>query len=97
VGQDRVAPEGSLDAPKRSRTIRNRSDQAAFETSTHVNAIEVLCSTGAGVGSQGRHECCCAPANRDCTWVHDGWFVADPGLDAVLVRTALLLGTSEAR
>ena len=96
AGQDRVAPEGSLDAPKRSRTIRNRSDPAAFETSPHVNAIDVLCITGADVGSQGRHEYCCAPANRDCTGVHDG-FVAEPCPDAVLVRTALFLSTSEAR
>ena len=81
--------------PSAPGTIRNRSDPAAFETSTYVNAVDVLCITGADVGSQGRHEYCCAPANRDCT-VHDG-LMADPGSDAVLVRTALFLGTSEAR
>jgi hypothetical protein len=37
AGQDREAPEGSLDAPKRSRTIEYRSDRAAPLTSTSIN------------------------------------------------------------
>jgi hypothetical protein len=70
VGQDRAAPKGSLDAPKRSRIIEDRSDGSLFKGSPHSHS-EQPAGQADRTGAVQRHDGRFGQSQRDVfqtTW-----------------------------
>jgi hypothetical protein len=62
AGQDRAAPEGSLDAPKRSRDNPKSERRGSLRDVNPYERHRHVTQHGCGLGSQRRHAYSCAPA-----------------------------------